>query len=296
MQYCLWKKDYLSALSEIENILKFIQEPELKGYRGYWNYLAGCCAYEVYKGGEVLYEAKYKDYFKRANDCTIAINWFNVTEDVSAENKIGLMQYNIERIEKVLIKEGGKGLKNFHNYLDDIMRLLNMEGIDFERGHQLLGYISGYISTNPTGTAEPDPIWIINREICIVAEDKIYNEGKKIPPNDVKEAAGHELWVRKKYESLGLHKDARIYTVFITTANDIQDNTALFGEDICYLRKEELCVWAQKLIEILKQVYRTFSGEGDAVWREETIKLFKERSLTPEDFIEMINKKHLKDL
>ena len=55
------------------------------------------------------------------------------------------MQYNIERIEKVLIKEGGKGLKNFHNYLDDIMRLLNMEGIDFERGHQLLGYISGYI-------------------------------------------------------------------------------------------------------------------------------------------------------
>lgn len=70
----------------------------------------------------------------------------------------------------------------------------------------------------------------------------------------------------------------------------------IFGEDICYLRKEELCVWAQKLIEILKQVYRTFSGEGDAVWREETIKLFKERSLTPEDFIEMINKKHLKDL
>ena len=101
---------------------------------------------------------------------------------------------------------------------------------------------------------------------------------------------------KKKYESLDLHKDARIYTVFITTANDIQDNTALFGEDICYLRKEELCVWAQKLIEILKQVYRTFSGEGDAVWREETIKLFKERSLTPEDFIEMINKKHLKDL
>lgn len=41
---------------------------------------------------------------------------------------------------------------------------------------------------------------------------------------------------------------------------------------------------------------RTFSGEGDAVWREETIKLFKEQGLTPEDFIEMISEKHLRDL
>lgn len=296
MQYSLWKKDYLSALSEIENVLKVIQEPELKGYRGYWNYLAGCCAYEVYKDGDVLYEAKYKDYFNKANDCTIAINWFNITEDGSTEKNIGLMQYNIERIEKMLVKEGGKGLKNFHNYLDDILKLLNAEGKDFEKGHQLLGYVSGYISTNPNGTAEPDPIWIINRDICIVAEDKIYNEGKRIPPNDVKEAAGHELWIQKKHESLDLHKDVKIYTVFITTANDIQDNTALFGENICYLRKEDFCEWAQKLIEVLKQVYRTFSGEGNIVWREETIKIFNEQRLTPEDFIKMINMKHLKDL
>lgn len=295
-QYCLWKKDYLAALSQIENILKILQQPELKGYRGYWNYMAGCCAYEAYKGGETLYETKYKDYFKRANDCTIAINWFCIAEDRPIKDKMGLMQYNIERIERMMIKEGGKGLKNFHNYLDEIMRLLKSNGKDFEKGHELLGYISGYISTNPTGTAEPDPLWIINREICIVAEDKIYDEGKKIPPNDVKEAAGHALWVQNKHEALGLYKDAKIHTVFITTANDIQDNTALFGENICYLSREELCVWGEKIIEVLKQVYRTFSGEGNAVWREETIKLFKDQCLTPEDFIELISKKHLKDL
>ena len=46
----------------------------------------------------------------------------------------------------------------------------------------------------------------------------------------------------------------------------------------------------------MKQAYRTFTGEGDAVWRENTIKLFEEEGLTPEDYIEMIDKKHLKDL
>ncbi len=296
MQYCLWKKDYVSALSEIENILKSIQEPELKGYRGYWNYVAGCCAYEIYKEGNQLYAAKYKDYFKRASDCTIAVNWFNIIEDNLQEDNIGLMRYNIERIEKTLVKEGGKGLKNFHNYLDNILQLLRSDGKDFEKGHELLGSIAGYISTNPSGTAEPDPIWIINREICIVSEDKIYNEGKRIPPNDVKEAAGHKLWVQKKHESLGLYKEAKIYTVFVTTAEEIQDNTALFGEDICYLNREKLYNWAERVIGLLKQAYRTFTGEGDAVWRENTIKLFEEEGLTPEDYIEMIDKKHLKDL
>ncbi len=297
MQYCLWKRDYLASLSEIENILKLIQEPELKGYRSYWNYVAGCCAYKIYKSGNSLYAAKYKDYFKKANESTVAVNWFNtIEENEQCQNNTGLMCHNIERIEQVLIKEGGKGLKNFHNYLDDILRLLKSGGKEFERGHELLGYISGYISTNPSGTAEPDPLWIINRRICIVAEDKIYDEGKKIPPNDVKEAAGHALWVKNKCEFLDLYEDATIYTVFITTAEDIQDNTAIFGEDICYLKREQLYQWAEKVVNILKQIYRTFSGEGDAVWREETIKLFKEQGLAPEDFIEMINEMHLRDL
>ena len=297
MQCFLWKKEYSSALSEIENILKYIQNPELKGYRGYWNYVAGCCAYNLYKGGDSLYLSKYKEYFKRASDCTTAVNWFNITLDSPSENKVGLIRYNIERIEKMLEKEGGKGLRIFHNYLDNILELLQLGGKDFEKGHELLGYVMGYISTNPAGTAEPDPLWIINREVCIVAEDKIYmEESKKIPPNDVKEAAGHALWVRKKHEDLELYKEAKIYTVFVTTADNIQDNTALFGEEICYLEQKKLYDWAVRAINVLKQIYRTFSGIGDAAWREETIRMFKEQKLTPEDFIEMINERHLKDL
>lgn len=295
-QYHLWKRDYSSALIEIDNILKILQEPELKGYRGYWYYIAGCCGYELYMNGNHLYAAKYKEYLRQASNCTMAVNWFNIESEVTKENDIGLMKYNIERIEKMLVREGGRGLKKFLNFLDNVLKLLRAEGKEFEEGHRLLGYISGYITTNPTGTAEPDPLWIVNKEICIVAEDKIYHEGKKIPPNDVKEASGHKLWVRDKYEKLGLYEDAKIYTVFLTSSDSIQDNTAIFGEDICYLQRDELLQWAEKVVNVLKEIYRTFTGEGDVVWREKTIELFREQGLTPEDFISLINKKHLKDL
>lgn len=71
-----------------------------------------------------------------------------------------------------------------------------------------------------------------------------------------------------------MYKEAKIYTVFVTTAEKIQDNTTPFEEDICYLSREKLYNWAERVIGVLKQAYRTFAGEGDAVWREDTIKLF----------------------
>ena len=295
VQYSLWKKDYHSAISGIDNILTCLQNSALKGYRSFWNYMAGYCAYNIFKEGEMLYETKYKTYLKNANNCTVAVNWAYIPEQKS-DSGIGLMQYNIKRIEKVLIKKGGRGLKIFYQELDRMLELLNSDGHNFEEGHRMLGELAGYDASNPTGTSEPDPIWIVNYDICIVAEDKIYREGKQIPPNDVKEAAGHEQWIRKKVKRLGLREDVQVYTVFVTTAKDIQDNTSLYGEDICYLMKNELISWAEKLVNVIKEIYRTFEGEGNLLWRENTIKLFKEQKLTPEDFIELINKKHLKDI
>lgn len=295
-QYDLWKKDYIAAMDNIDNILRVLQEKDLKGYRGYWNYVGGCCAFALYKEGKVVYETKYKEYLKKASESTIAVNWFNYTEELGESKTNSLMEDILIRIEKVLIKEGGKGLKKFYDYLDNILLLLNSNGKDFERGHELLGYLGGYISTNPKGSAEPDPIWIINRNLCIVSEDKIYEEGKLIPPNDVKEAAGHEAWVRNKSEKLDLSKEANVITIFITTACAAQENSVIYGENIFYCKKDELVQWAEKLISVMKHIFRTFDGEGNAMWREEVIRLFSEYNLSPEDYIEMVTKMKLKDI
>lgn len=294
-QYALWKQDYVSALNEVDYILKILQENSLNGYRGYWNYIGGCCAFSLYKNGDLIYESKYKDYFKKASESTIAVNWFkyeekndDVTDDFSSDSII--------RIEQVLLQEGRKGLNKFYDYLNNVLTLLRSKGTDFEKGHELLGTIAGFRTTNPKGQAEPDPIWIVNRNICIVAEDKIYDEGKLIPPNHVKEASSHALWVKNKAELLEINSDAVIIPVFVTTSEAAQENTTLYGEELYYLNVNDLISWAEKLVTVIKEIYRLFSGEGDSAWREYAIKLLIQNKLTPRDYINMITKKKLTDL
>jgi len=295
LQYALWKQDYEQAIQEVDYVLKQLQDEQLKGYRGYWNYVGGCCAYQLFASGKEIYENEYKNYFKKASESTIAVNWFKYdagggSEDEDYSNDILL------RIEKMFMKYGNKGVKNFYEFLEEMLRLLELGGVDFERGHERLGTIGGYKATNPKGNAEPDPIWIVNREVCIVAEDKIYEEGKLIPPNDVKEAAGHEKWVRNKADNLDLSKSVKIYTVFITTATEAQENALLYGEDIYYLNKADLQSWAEKLVNIIKEIYRTFPGEGDSKWREYALKIIKDNNLTPRDYLSLISQRKLTDL
>lgn len=295
LQYAMWKKDYEEALSQIDCIMRILQAQELKGYRGYWNYVAGCCAFSLFKSGEKIFESTYKDYFKKASQSTIAVNWFRYEEkEISVQNDYA--NDMLIRIERMLTVEGGKGLNKFYGYLDNMFDLLKKGGKDFEDGHELLGYIGGYRVTNPRGTAEPDPIWIVNRELCIVAEDKIYTEGKLIPPNDVKEAAGHEAWVRNKVKNLDLSEEVKVITVFITTSTAAQENSTIFGEHVFYCNVNDIISWAEKLIGVIKDIYRSFPGEGDSMWRELALKQIRENMLTPEDFIKLITNIKLIDL
>lgn len=295
LQYALWRQDYELALQEVDCILKHLQDSQLKGYRGYWNYVGGCCSYQLFRNGNQIYNGKYKEYLKRASESTIAVNWFKHNEEVKLENE----DYSndiLVRIEQMFLREGRKGVKIFYEFLDQMLQLLKMDGTDFEKGHEMLGKVGGYKATNPTGTSEPDPIWMVNRGVCIVAEDKIYEDGKQIPPTHIKEAAGHDAWVRNKLERLDLSDKVQVYTVFITTAVEVQENAALYGDKIYYLNVTELHSWAEKLVNVIKNIYRTFPGEGDSEWREYALKSLRDNNLTPKDYINLITKKKLTDL
>ncbi|WP_410497157.1 DEAD/DEAH box helicase family protein [Cellulosilyticum sp. ST5] len=296
-QYSLWKEDYKEALSYIDNILLQLQSAELKGYRGYWEYIAGYCCYNIYMQGDQSYESAYKEKFIKASKSTIGVNWFNslVTNEVDQSDE---MKDVYERIETLMIKQGGKGRKKFYESLDTILRKLQSEdGDEFEQGHKELGELAGYFSTNPQGDAEPDPIWVINNKLCVVAEDKIYESTTKpIPVKHIRQGASHKQWVRSKFRELNLDEDARIISLFVTNSNVITKEGVVYCDDLYYVNRGALVKWAESLISILKSLHTVFNGSGDLIWREKVNEEFRLYGLTPKAFVDFIELRRLNEL
>lgn len=296
-QYALWSKDDEYALTQIEKIVEVLDKKKLRGYQGFWYYIGGYISYKLYKEGNSSYKRVSKRYFENAAMSTKSITWFNKLlkeEDTSKEIDYFVSDI-IDRVEKQIIKYGIKRNNQFEDQAKKIMSLLNdNDGNKFERGHKLLGKFLGYISNNSDGHADPDPWWIINDNICIVAEDKIYkSSSKSIPPKHVKQASGHENWIKENIKTLS--SDARIETIFITTSEKIRKPAAIHGENIWYIKRKDFIKWAERAINCIRILRRDFE-EGDVIWREKARDLMIEKEVTPKHYLDFIMGKDLYNL
>jgi hypothetical protein len=299
-QYALWKSDFDEALKQVELILPKLDGNALKGYKGFWFYVAGYLAYNVYNSGREKYREVAMNFFKQASKSTITINWFNKLIEASEfdENeKIddGLFE-TIERIEHQIAKDGIRNSRNFEAKASEVLRLLNSDdGQEFERGHQIIGEMLGYISENSDGTSDPDPWWIVDERLVIVSEDKIYeDETKPIPVKHVRQACTHEEWIREKVDKLS--KQAVIETIFVTTSKVIEDSAAIYGKNVWYVNRSEFVGWANRAVNALRKLRRSFSEQGDMLWRSEAAQILKEEQVTPNDFLAFIRRERLSDI
>ncbi|WMX58963.1 DEAD/DEAH box helicase family protein [Peribacillus sp. R9-11] len=299
-QYALWKEDYEDAMNSIDQLLRYLNGQELTGYRGFWYYIAGYVAFHMYKSGTNGYYQVSKDFYKAASQCTSTINWFNKLVDqkeIIGANSVEEGAIDVlERIELQILKDGVKNPHKFETRVEGILqKLRSNDGNEFESGHMELGNLIGYISDNGKGDSDPDPWWIINDKFCIVSEDKIYKkEEKGIPTKHIKQAQGHEDWIRAKVDIL--RKDALIQTIILTNSNRIESSAIPFANKIYHVNRDEFVGWAIKAIEALRKMRRSFRQEGDIIWRLEAEKILKEHQASPSDFIEFIQKKKLVEL
>ncbi|UIN45048.1 DEAD/DEAH box helicase family protein [Bacillus licheniformis] len=299
-QYAIWKEDYELALEKIDKILSQLDGTSLKGYKGFWHYTAGFIAYQIgKKGSNHQYLKVSNNHFIYASKSTETINWFNkllndstVQEEVTEENLYDV----IERIENQIVQYGARNLRKFEEKVEEILEELDSEdGNTFERGHEKLGTLLGYLAENGKGDADPDPWWIINDEYCIVSEDKIYkSETKPIPVNHVRQACTHENWIREKVNTLV--ENATVDTVMITNSKVIAESAAIHAKNIWYINKSEFLSWAHKAITAIRKLIRIFTEPGDIVWRSEAAKILKEANVTPNDFIDFIHTTKLSDI
>lgn len=301
-QYSLWKKDYKAAFDLACSIVGTLNSPSLRGYKCFWNYMAGCMAYYLFQSGKSEYKVSGIQFWSDALHGNISVRWLSGLSEklFSVEDRDGneddFFFDCIEQIENIFtsIPTSQKMEKRIKEILDD---LNSSNGKVFERGHKRLGELLGYISKNPESSGAPDPYWIINENNIIVSEDKIYEEKeqlKNVPISDVSEAGRHRAWIMEHEKRIS--KSANIYTVFITNSTSIDENARIHSDNIYYVNRKDFVDWAVKALTVIRSVWNTFTDKGDMTWREAVHQEFIKASIVPKNYLDFVCKQRLEDL
>lgn len=294
LQYSLWQKDYMKSFELLTEIIAELDAPLLSGYKSFWQYYCGSIGLQL----GAAYEPKAKLLFQNAAKNTLGITWLaQLAKAYPDENIVDTENYFnsiIERFESFL--NAVRSSKHLETKITETLRGISEgSGTTFENYHTALGTMLGYLADNPTEDGSPDPYWIINDDLCIVAEDKVYDaDSKKIPLDHVTQAKRHETWIRKNISSL--RDTATIYTVFVTNATAIEDSARIHAEGIFYCSRNDFAAWANSALSGLRTCYTSFSEEGNPEWRQEAKRIFEQAGITPLDFINLISKQQLSDL
>ena len=293
-QYELWNKNYQIALEKSIQIVEKLNAPSLSGYKCYWQYVCGSLAFEL---GD---KQNAKRFFEEAiKNNKGGILWFaDLISNISSEEAAKCVNNSfydiVERLEESIQRIKSKN-NAFENRAKEVLDGLNSDGETFETAHCRLGSMLGFDAHNSKEKSAPDPYWIVNDRLCIVSEDKIYEtDTKKIPTEDVRQAAQHATWIRKNVNTL--HKDATIITIIVTNANSIEDDARVFAENVFFVNRDDFFKWATKAIDSLRTVRSSFQVPGDSEWRTRAAKLFEENGVTPDAFIRFATRNPLSNI
>jgi len=300
VQYDLWNKNYQKAFNRIENIISNLDAPSLSGYKNFWNYVSGTISFYLYKQGNEIYKNISINKFKQILSGNTTIKWipnminqiFDTNESLSINNDY--FADIIEKIEENFI--AFNNIKKLEKHIKNILENLKKDGKNFEKGHNDLGNLLGYKSTNPNRDGAPDPYWILNQKNIIVSEDKIYEEKdniKAIPKKHIIQASSHKTWIKEVEK---ITSDTHIITIFITNSEKLKKVAKTYAEDIYYLKRDDFLNWAIKATSSIKEIYKTFNEEGNSEWRNNAHNVFIENQITPKDFLELVTKKRVKEL
>lgn len=293
-QSYIWNHNYIKAIEQVTFIINNLTSPKLKGYKCYWTYIKSCLEYYLYIQGDQQYYDISKKEFEKASEFNVPLKWLNTLPiKLFSEKKLAetddYFEDVIENIEKIFLNHNARKLEN---YIKSILNNLNSEnGKTFEKGQEEFGKLLGCNSKNNDGQGAPDPYWIINSNMVIVFEDKMYQSNKKIPISDVREARTHYEWIKKNESSLS--RNVKIITVFTTTSKEIEDSARQFADNIYYIHVSDFMNFVNNYIAVIRNAYTTFTEDGDYDWRNNLHNNLKTQKLLMSDIIELLTTKRL---
>jgi hypothetical protein len=82
----------------------------------------------------------------------------------------------------------------------------------------------------------------------------------------------------------------------ITTQSKIHPDVPTFAKQVSWWHIDDFRSWAREAISVLRTLRATFTGPGQALWRNTVREKLLESFLDPKSIVERANQKLLKDL
>lgn len=287
----IWNKLYKEAFDTVNLILESLQGgSNLKGYRAYWNYQAGCVSYYLYVlSQDEIYLDKRNQFFEKLVQICPSATWSRSISDVVI-NDLKFDEYlvnNIERLQIYLNDINILKTNKYNLYLKKVTDFIDNK--DLENLNLHIGLLLGYEAINPESQGSPDPYWISNDKFAIVFEDKIYkSEDDFIPLGDIRQALSHEAWMRANVESIT--EATKIYTVIVSNRDKIDKVSNDLCGELLYWAYDDFVIFSQNVLSIARKYSKYYSGENDSNWKDFFVDDLHKQKMGPRQIINSLVK------
>jgi hypothetical protein len=286
-QYAMWQGDYAGAYAACKDVLAHLSGDDLRGYRAFWNYLAGSAAWLAAAEGAGALEAQARECFSRASQASAAgLPWLHKLSRLgqpeggaSDEANAGL-DAAIEHLERELEDLGTVHSGRFERRVQKILDGLGQKAANrFEEAQVLLGGLLGYTADNTTEDSGPDPWWVLDGERGIVFEDytDCTSPDPAISTSKVRQAKGHPEWLKSK-EGLA---DVSFAPVIVSPVERLETSAMPLAAGVHFWSVDDFRDWAGDALTVIRHLCRTFPGSGDLAWRAESKEAYVTNGLTP---------------
>lgn len=284
-QEALWNHDYTTALSSARTILGKLKHQDLRGYRALWHYLAGAAAMQLSsRPGDAQSQAAHEQ-FASAKRAAPSVSWLNTISRTAGggaesedEKQSTEALKQVEALEQQFLSMGTATNQKFEKYAAKVQSdLANVE--TFEAAQVGLGTMLGFTAGNDETDAAPDPWWL-GEKIGVVFES--HADGKVTTPfgaTKARQASSHPKWIKKNVAGT---EAMEISPILVTPCTKAKSGADPQLDNVRYWELNNFRVWAARAIAVLRELKGAFPGEGDLIWRAETLQRLETEGLTLE--------------
>jgi hypothetical protein len=269
-QKAMWEGDYAKAFDAARDVLGKLVDPDLRGYRALWHYLAGSAAELAALDGDVGFETHARAHFRQAKEASSGISWLiglargGAAPTPEERDKTNVM-LQVERLEAYLLKLGTLHNRSFSAKEKEIREGLKSGG-QFEPAQVLLGEHLGFQAGKREDDASPDPWWLVG-DVAIVFEDHANaSADATIDATKARQAASHPDWLREHVPGTA---GATIQSVLVTPARKAKQGAVPHLGRFAHWDLADFRKWADGALDVVRELRRTFVEPGDLAWRAE---------------------------